>query len=74
MVDVNAGTLDALAARMDNDPMVSVTDRVFAMHLARSKAQRVRTGVVEDGEEQWTPEERDEWMREHKLNGIGARS
>jgi len=63
----------ALAARMDNDPMASVTDRVFAMHLARSKAQRVRTGVVEDGEEQWTQEERDEWMREHKLIGIGTR-
>jgi len=63
----------ALAARMDNDPMASVTDRVFAMHLARSKAQRVRTSVVEDGEEQWTQEERDEWMREHKLIGIGTR-
>ena len=57
-----------------NDPIVSVTDRVFAMHLARIKAQPVRTSVVGDGEEQWTPEERDEWMREHKLNGIGARS
>ena len=57
-----------------NDPMASVTDRVFAMHLARTKAQPVRTSVVGDGEEQWTPEERDEWMREHKLNGIGARS
>jgi len=63
----------ALAARIDNDPMASVTDRVFAMHLARTKAQPVRTGVVGDGEEQWTPEERDEWMREHKLNGIGTR-
>ena len=62
----------ALAARIDNDPMASVTDRVFAMHLAKSKSQPVRTGVVEDGEEPWTQEERDEWMREHKLNGVGS--
>ena len=62
----------ALAARIDNDPMASVTDRVFAMHMARTKARPVRTGVVGGGEEPWTQEERDEWMREHKLNGVGS--
>ena len=58
-----------LAARADNDPMASVTDRVFAAHLARSRPA-ARTGVVEEEEDAWTQDERDEWLREHKLGGV----
>ncbi len=51
-----------------NNPTASVTDRVFAMHLAKTrKSKPSRTGSDADA---WTQEECDDWMREHKLDGV----